>query len=283
MNDYVILNGNITLDLPADFFLKNRAFRLGDGFFETVRVTRGKVFGWEAHYARMLACSKEMGIEVHPIFSENYILDSIYKLIHKLGIRDGARVRLTFYRDGEGAYLSSSNRLGYIGEAVSYFHNEFLLNDRGLSVGVCPVVKKEISSLSAYKVMGNFASIKAAKWANEQNLHDALIVNRANEIIEATGSNLFIVRNGALYTPPVSDGCVAGTFRMAVINAALDLKIPVFESKFKEETLLNSDEIFLTNAIAGIKWVGSFKSKRYYHKMSDQLIMQINKKQLVIS
>ena len=77
MNDYIILNGNITLDLQADFFLKNRAFRLGDGFFETVRVTRGKVFGWEAHYARIKACSQEMGIEIHPIFSENYILDSI--------------------------------------------------------------------------------------------------------------------------------------------------------------------------------------------------------------
>ncbi len=283
MNDYVILNGNLTLDIPSDFFLKNRAFRLGDGFFETVRVSRGKVFGWDAHYARIQACCTAMGIEIHPIFSDKYMLDSLYNLLNKKGIRDGARARFTFYRDGEGAYLSSSNRLGYIAEIEPYFHNEYLLNDRGLIVDVCYDTKKHASPLSAYKMMGNFTSLQVAKWADEQKLSDGLIVNLNDEIIEATGSNIFVVRNGSLYTPSIASGCVAGTFRMAIVNAALNLRIPIFESKFNEQILMDADEIFLTNAIAGIKWVGSFKSKRYYHKMSDILIQEINRKQLVLS
>lgn len=281
MGEWVSLNGNLVQDLPEDFVLKNRAFRLGDGFFETVRVCNGAIFGWPSHYNRLKSACAALSIELHPVFSEDLMLKSLNKLLHAKGIFNGGRVRLTCFREGKGAYLSTSNRMGFIAEAEVHDHNTFLLNDRGLAIDVYEGVKKHSDSFSAFKIMGNFVSMKAALWANENKLNDALIRNYNDELIEATSSNLFMVRNQALYTPPIKSGCVAGTFRMTVINAALDLRIAVYESTLDVNRLLSADEIFLTNAVSGIQWVGSFKAKRYYHKMSNTLMEYIVQNQTV--
>lgn len=281
MGEWVCHNGNLVQDVPEDFLKNNRAFRLGDGFFETVRVCNGDVFGWPAHYARIQSACLTLGIELHPVFSKEYMLKSLTKLLHSNGIENGGKLRLTCYREGKGAYLSTSNRMGFIAEANVHDHNHFLINDRGLSIDVYEDVQKHADQFSAFKTMGNFVSMKAAKWANEKKLSDALIRNYDNELIEATASNLFVVKNNAIYTPPISSGCVAGTFRMAVINAALDMRIAVYESSLNVNRLLSADEIFLTNAVSGIRWVGSFKAKRYYHKLSNKLIEHINQNQEV--
>ena len=125
--------------------------------------------------------------------------------------------------------------------------------------------------------MGNHVYIQAAVWAQANNLTDALIINDHNRIIEATSSNVFIVKNGALHTPAVDSGCVGGVMRMAVINAAIREGIPIFESEIDVNDIIFADEVFLTNAVAGISWVGSFRNKRYYHKLSDRLIAKINR------
>ena len=81
-----------------------------------------------------------------------------------------------------------------------------------------------------------------------------------------------------LYTPHLEDGCVGGTMRMQVINSALENEIKVYETSLTPQNLLAADEIFLTNAIKGIQWVGSYRTKRYFHKISDVLIERLNQK-----
>jgi len=66
---------------------------------------------------------------------------------------------------------------------------------------------------------------------------------------------------------------------MTVINTALENKMTVYESSISQQHLLVADEIFLTNAIQGIKWIGSFKNKRYFHDVSKKLLQKINEKE----
>lgn len=276
-SNWVVLNGNLHSELSADFFLKNRAFRLGDGFFETLRVIHGSVHLWDAHYTRIKACCKALEIELPTVYSSEYMINSLYKLFEKNGINSGGRIRITFFREGEGTYRPESNRLGFVVEAKSIHQREFLVKDQGISIDVYPDLKKSFSRLSPFKLMGNHVYIQAAVWAQANNLTDALIINDYNRIIEATASNVFIVKNGAIHTPAVVSGCVGGVMRMAVINAAIREGIPIFESEIDVNDVIFADEVFLTNAVSGISWVGSFRNKRYYHKLSDMLIAKINK------
>ena len=82
--------------------------------------------------------------------------------------------------------------------------------------------------------------------------------------------------NGVLYTPPLEDGCIGGIMRMNVINTAIENSITVYENTLSPQNLLAADEIFLTNAIQGIQWVGGYKSKRYFNKISKKILELIN-------
>src|SRR5690554_3225085 len=276
-NKWVVLNGNLYEDLDSDFYLKNRAFRLGDGFFETLRVIHGSVHLWDAHYARILACCKAMHIDVPAVFSSDFMLSAIYKLLEKNAVVSGGRIRLTLFREGAGTYTPETNRLGFLAEAKVIHPHEFLVKDQGVSVDVFTEMRKSPSRLSPFKVMGNHVYIQAAVWASANNFNDALILNSENRIIEATASNIFIVKNGAIHTPAIDSGCVGGVMRMAVINAAVRAGIPIFESELDVNDVIYADEVFLTNAVSGISWVGSFRNKRYYHKLSDRLVEKLNR------
>jgi branched-subunit amino acid aminotransferase/4-amino-4-deoxychorismate lyase len=116
----------------------------------------------------------------------------------------------------------------------------------------------------------------ASLFAKEKSIDNALITNDKDVIIEAANSNIFIVSNGVLYTPPLEDGCLGGIMRMEVINAALRHDIKVYETSLRPQNLLVADELFLTNAIQGIQWVSSYRQKRYYNSLSQKLTRLLN-------
>ena len=116
----------------------------------------------------------------------------------------------------------------------------------------------------------------AAITAKEKGLGDFLITNDDGGILESTSSNLFVVSNGVLYTPGLEEGCLAGTMRMQIINIALKAGIKVYECNILPQNLLVADEIFLTNAISGVKWVSGYRTKRYFNNISRKLISLLN-------
>ena len=98
---------------------------------------------------------------------------------------------------------------------------------------------------------------------------------------DAYGSgNLFIVSNGVLYTPSLSDGCLGGVMRMQIINLALENGIKVYECSLNPQNLLAADELFFTNASRGVQWVVGYRTKRYTHRMALHLTELLVKKVL---
>jgi branched-chain amino acid aminotransferase len=84
------------------------------------------------------------------------------------------------------------------------------------------------------------------------------------------------VSNGVLYTPSLSDGCLAGTMRMQVINLALKNGLKVYECPILPSNLLVADEVFLTNAVRGITWVGGYRTKRYFNTTARKIVAFLN-------
>lgn len=256
--------------------VSNRSFHFADGFFESIRVINGKACFLQNHFNRI-----EETMEVHKMDMDNLnfqqLENEIQALIEKNEITQGGRVRLTISRKSEGFYLPEKNDIEYIIEAYPFKDNYFKLNEEGKAVDIFPGMKKDIHPLSMFKNNNCSLYIQASLYAKEKNLDISLIQNVKDTIIEASNANIFIVSNRVLYTPSLSDGCTAGTMRMNIINLALENGLKTYETALNPQYLLTADEVFLTNAIRGITWVSSYRSKRYFNNLSKELIVLLNK------
>jgi branched-chain amino acid aminotransferase len=138
-------------------------------------------------------------------------------------------------------------------------------------------IRKPINKLSTLKTANSELYVLASLHAKAMNVDDAILINQNGNVIEATGSNLFAVKNGVLYTSPVSEGCVSGVMRSVIMEVAQANRIAVYEVPLPMSILLNSDEIFLTNAVKGITWVAAYRQKRYFSQTARKLNELLNK------
>lgn len=256
--------------------INHRGLRYADGFFETIRVFNGKPLFLDHHFSRILEGLKAYKIERDVNFTLQKLEREIYELLEKNEIQQGGRIRITLSRDGEGFYLPTTNRLDYIIEARPLDNNRFALNEEGKVTELYPEMKKDINRLSMFKNLDSKLYVQASIYARENDLHDVLIQNYKGGIIESTTSNFFLVSNGVLYTPGLEDGPIAGIMRMQVINLALDHNIKIYECTLNPQNLLAADELFVTNAVQGVQWVGSYRTKRYYNEMAHRITGLLN-------
>ncbi|MDC0338855.1 aminotransferase class IV [Flavobacteriales bacterium] len=276
--DYIILNGEL-LGTNQPFMKDNRAFRFGDGVFESIRIVNGFPYNLQFHIERMLEGASVLSLEIPNHFSVDYFKGQIKSLIEKNCIQAGGKARISLFRGGEGAYFSESNKSMFFIEASHLPNNYFTLNENGLMVDIYSEMNKSVNILSKYKSINSLLPIMAANFAKKNNLQECFILNAKGKIIESISSNIFIVSNGVLYTPPLEDGCIGGIMRMNVINTAIENGVTVYENTLSPQNLLAADEIFLTNAIQGIQWVGGYKSKRYFNKISKKILDLINQRE----
>jgi len=255
---------------------QNRAFRYGDGLFETIRIINGVPVFVKNHIQRIVEGLKILEIKAPEVLFNEGLESRLAELAKKNGVTKGGVARLTVWRDSNGKFMPENDSSSFLLEVEPYPENIFSLNKSGLSVSIYQDMKKQMNKLTKFKHLNSQMSVLAAVYARNNELDDCLLINDEGMIIESTNSNIFIVRNGTLYTPPLTDGCVGGTMRMHLINAALELNLGTYESSLNQQHLLMADEVLLTNAIRGVQWVNSYKHKRYFSKLAETLVDKIN-------
>jgi branched-chain amino acid aminotransferase len=278
--DNLYINNNGVL-IPNDAYaLKtgNRAHLYGDGLFESVRVVNGSPINFENHYKRLKDGMRVLKMIANKNLTYEFLLNQIIELLEQNKIKNGGKIRLSIDRKQGGTYLPKTNEVDFFIEAYPLPHNEFILNEAGYVVDLYDEMKKPINFLSNYKTKNGLIYIMSKLTAKEKNLDDLLLQNNKLGIIEGSSSNLFVVSNGVLYTPGLELGCLGGTMRMQIINLAIQNNIKVYECNITPQNLLVADEVFLTNAIKGIIWVGSYRTKRYFNTMANQFIDLLNTK-----
>jgi len=274
--NYVFHRGEYIPENQAWISPDNRAFRFGDGCFESIRVVDGVALFLEGHFTRACDTLKALRIELSEHFTLDTMRNQVQGLLKRNGIQAGGRVRITFYRKSSGFYLPKTSDLAYYIEAEPTLDNQFNLSPVGKNLDIFTDLKKDINRLSVYKTLNTQLYVMAAIYAREKGWDDALIQNHRMALLESTSSNFFIVSNSVLYTPMLQDGCVGGTMRMNLINLALSNQIKVYECTLNPQNLLAADEMFLSNAVKGIEWVSSYRTKRYYNQMSRRLLQLLN-------
>ncbi len=277
-DQFIILNGNLLDMTRSGLSPQNRAFLFGDGLFESIKVVNGKPLFVEVHLSRLKEGMEVLQMDMPETFTVESLRKEMTQLLQQCDIEEGGRLRITVYRNAGGFYLPTGTGVSYVIAASKHPINGYELNTEGLVVDLYPDIKKQITAYAPFKTVNAMQYILASIYARKHNLHDALLVNENNHIIESSNSNLFIVSNGVLYTPALTDGCVGGTMRMQIINLALENDLKVYECSLTPQNLLAADEVFLTNAIQGIRWVSAYRMKRYFHKMSNFLLEKLNER-----
>jgi branched-subunit amino acid aminotransferase/4-amino-4-deoxychorismate lyase len=275
---YVILNGKpYKIDEPV-FMHSNRAFRFGDALFETMHANGTEIQFFDDHFERM---KKAMSI-LKMNFSNNLNKSILYAEIKSLLVRNklfqGAKVRLSIFRDGAGTYTPETNNVSYFIETEKLDSDLYILNHKGFIIDIYQEIKKPINQFSLYKSSNAQLFVMASIHKNEHNVDDVLIINENGNIIEATSSNVFLVKKNQIFTPSIEEGCVNGIMRNRIIEIAIQKKYTVFDDcRITMDDLLNSDEVFLTNAVKGIQWILAYKNRRYFNKVSKALLIELNR------
>lgn len=273
---FVNNNGKIWPRESAQITSQSRAFMYGDGVFESIRVFNGKAINLNAHFMRLKKGAEALCIDIPVFFDSTFLSLKIEELLMLSKLFEGGRCRVSLDRMEGGYYKPEQNSGVFFIEVLPLEDNDFQSNYKGLVVDVYKEIRLNKSFLSSFKTKNGLVKVMAAIHASQRGLDDFLLLNEKGNIIETSNSNIFVVSNGVLYTPGLDEGCIAGTMRMMVINIALHNNIRVYECPILPHNLLTADEVFITNAISGIRWVGVYQTKRYLNTISRRLVMLLN-------
>ena len=246
----------------------DRGFLYGDGLFETVRVHSGRPFLWEWHVTRFMDSAAVLGIPLHQI------PDSLPGIAHELIHRNHSPesiLRITLTRG-----------VGERGYGVSGKEQPTLLITQD-PLPTAPTKPLSLVSTAAriavddplarVKSANKLGSVQAKREAAARGADDGLILNSDGNITETSSANIFWVENGALRTPPVSDGVLPGVTRRLGIGLAPALGKPVHEESVAPDRLQQAEAVFVTSAATGVVAVGQVDSTAIAtHPLVSQLL-----------
>ena len=260
--DFIWKNGELVKWDDAKVHVLTHGLHYGSGVFEGARCYKTDegpaVFRLREHMERLERSATMMHMEIGYTVDEmcQAVLDVI-----KANNLDACYIRPLVYR-GYGSM--GVDPLGAPVEMIiavwpwdSYLGEEALV--KGVKVAVSSWRKHGVNALPpAIKAAGNYVNSSFAKVeANRNGFAEAILLNEEGKVCEGTGENLFIIKKGVLYTPPVSDGILEGITRDSVMTLARDFGIEVVERSMVRSELYNADEFFMTGSAAELVPVNS--------------------------
>ncbi len=256
---YTNINGKLVSAENAAIGPDNSAFRYGVGLFETMLVENGNIRLKQYHWERLFSGLQTLDFDLPAHFSPAMLEEEVIKTVKKNQLEHLCRVRLQLYGGSGGIFGPDRKNPLFVIECYPLEPGTLLLNHNGLVVGPAEGLRKSNDSLGNLKASNALIYAMAARQAKQHKWNDALIFNTTGNIIESAIANIFWIKDNTIFTPPLTEGCVAGVMRRHILQSVKNIA----ESILTKNVLLEADEVFLTNAIKAIKWVGTFEGAAY--------------------
>lgn len=253
----------------------NRSFRYGDGFFETIKMVNGKICLAEYHFERLFSSLDLLQFQKPAYFTPDYLTAQITTLTKKNFHQKLGRVRVTIFRGDGGLYDVDNHFPHHLVQTWALNPASMVFNENGLDIGIYQDARKACDRFSMVKSNNYLCYAMAALWAKQEKLNDAILLNAFGRVADATIANVFIVNNGQVKTPALTEGAVNGVMRRHLLHKMKAENMPVEEGQITVEELENASEVFLTNAIYGIKWVKSLGKNGYTNQLSGYLYQKM--------
>ena len=255
----------------------DRGFTLGDGVFETIRVSSGIPLYVEHHLERLrIGCSF---LQIPINYRDHELLVYIGETITANGLSE-AVVRITVTRGtGRRGVLPPTNPEPTIVISASPHESHLLGEDISrVNLIVSSVARNNLSPTSRIKSCNYLDNILARMEASEKGAYDAVMLNTNGEVACTTSANVFIVQEGRLITPPPSAGVLNGTVRRVLLDRLCHrLGLFVIERKVSLQDLLSADEVFITNSVIGVLGVDNINGNRIGKRDSGEITLDIRR------
>ncbi|MFE7749733.1 aminotransferase class IV [Streptomyces sp. NPDC057428] len=215
---------------------------VGDGVFETVRVAAGRPFALTRHLDRLSRSAGGLGLD-EPDHDE--VRRAVDAVVEGNPMELG-RLRITY----TGGLSPLGSDRGDAGPTLVVAMGEATRRPDSTAAVTVPWTRNERGAVTGLKTTSYAENVVALARAHGQGASEALFANTVGRLCEGTGSNVFVVLDGRIHTPPVASGCLAGITRALVVEWAgareTDLPLDVLE---------RADEIFLTSTLRDIQAV----------------------------
>jgi branched-chain amino acid aminotransferase len=242
----IFIDGKYCSERDAKVSVFDHGLLYGDGVFEGIRAYHGHVFKLKEHIDRLFYSAKAILLEIP--MSHAQLMKATVEACRANKLRDGY-IRLVVTRGvgtlGLNPRTCKKPSVIIIADKIQLYPPEYY--QRGLDIITVPTVRNLHSALNpAIKSLNYLNNILAKIEANNAGVEEAVMLNAEGFVAECTGDNLFIVKNRALFTPPLSAGALYGITRQTVIELAEEAGLKVSEPNLTRYDLFNADECFLT-------------------------------------
>ncbi|MGA1980664.1 MAG: branched-chain-amino-acid transaminase [Sedimentisphaerales bacterium] len=246
------LDNKLVDEADAKITVFDHGLLYGDGVFEGIRIYSSRVFELEAHIKRLYASAKAIRLDIPMRRGE--LIRAVEKTVEANNVIDGY-IRLVVTRGtgnlGLNPFVCESARLFIIADNIQLYPEE--LYEKGMKVISATTVRNHPLAIPPQvKSLNYLNNILAKIEALDVNAAEAIMYNHEGYVAEATGDNVFIVKDGVIYTPPVEAGALEGVTRGVVIRLAGEAKLEVVEKNLTRFDLYVCDEFFLTGTAAEV-------------------------------
>jgi branched-chain amino acid aminotransferase len=248
----IFMDGKYCSERDAKVSVFDHGLLYGDGVFEGIRAYHGRVFKLKEHIDRLFYSAKAILLNIP--MSHAALMKATVETCRKNKIRDGY-IRLVVTRGvgtlGLNPRSCKRPSVIIIAGKIHIYPPEFY--KRGMEIITVPTVRNLHSAVNpAIKSLNYLNNILAKIEANNSGYEAAIMLNSEGFVAECTVENIFIVKNGELFTPPLSAGALYGITRQTVIELAQEAGLKVSEPNLTRYDLFNADECFLAGTGAEI-------------------------------
>ncbi len=257
-----MINQNGSLRSGDDFKLgiDNRAFKYGDGIFDTLKFQDGELCFLEDHYFRLMSSMRMLRMRIPMDFTLDYYEKQIKLTLEANDLKDQGRVRVNVFRRDGGLYTPLSNEINFLIEATAMP----VLSDDLIEIELFKDFPLASGLLSTIKTNNRMVNILGSIFAKENGYQNCILINEKKELAEALNANIFLVKGNEILTPSLDSGCINGIIRKRLIELLKkETKFDLKELSISPFDLLKVDEVFLTNSINEIQSVDHYRKKKY--------------------
>ncbi len=252
MSKLVYISGELVPEEEAKISVMDHGYLYGDGVFEGIRAYNGRIFKLKEHVKRLFESAKSIMLDIN--MTQEEMCKAIIKTVKKNELKD-AYIRVVVSRGVGDLGLDPNNcskpEIIIIASKITLFSEDFYKN--GLEVITVATRRNAHEALNPkIKSLNYLNNILVKIEANLAGVKEALMLNDEGYVAEGSGDNVFIIKDGVIYTPPPYAGILNGITRQTVMELATEQGYPVKEELFTRHDVYVSDECFLTGTAAEI-------------------------------
>jgi branched-chain amino acid aminotransferase len=248
----IYIDGKFFPEADAKISVFDHGLLYGDGIFEGIRFYNGRVFKLEEHLERLWDSARSICLEI-PI-GRAEMTEALLDTIRQNGLNEGY-IRLIVTRGVGNLGLNPAQckrpSVIIIATTIALYSKEVC--ETGLTVVTCATRRTGAAALNpAVKSLNYLNNVMARIEANLAGADEALMLNEAGNVAECTADNVFIVKRGQIFTPPIAAGALRGITRAVVFDIAAELGLKITETDITRHDVFVADECFLTGTAAEV-------------------------------